>query len=257
MAIEFSIGDAVATITINRPDKENALDAEHYRDLSRAWIEVRDDDAIRAAVITGAGDRTFCAGADLASYVGREQSLSDLWLTQREPLLNRGLEVWKPVVAAVNGACLGGGLTLLLATDIRVASSSARFGLPEVKRGVVAANGGTQRLIQQLPQAIAMEMLLLGETIDAARAERFGLVNQVVDPQSVLPTALDIALRLAGNAPLAVQAAKELAWRSRDTDLGTGLRMEQLANSILRGSRDAKEAREAFNDRRAPTFEGK
>jgi enoyl-CoA hydratase/carnithine racemase len=180
-----------------------------------------------------------------------------MWLTQRDQLLNRGLEVWKPVVAAVNGLCLGGGMTLLLATDIRVAAEHASFSLAEVKRGVIAGNGGTQRVLEQLPRAIAMEMLLTGDGIDAAAAERWGLVNRVVPKEKLMETAFDYARRIAANAPLAVQAAKELALRSRDMDLGTGLRMEQLVNRMLSFTEDAKEGPAAFAEKRPPRFVGR
>lgn len=257
MSIDFIEDDGVAIITINRPERRNALDAEHYAALSAAWSRVRDEDAIRAAVITGAGDRAFCAGADLKSWVGREVELGELWLTQKGQLLNRGLEIWKPVIAAVNGACVGGGMTLLLATDIRVAVPGATFGLAEVKRGIIAANGGTQRIMRQLPYAIAMELLLTGDAMDATRAERWGLVNRVVPPEALMETALDLARRVARNAPLALQAAKELALRSQDMDLPTGLRMEQLVNRILHHSEDTRIAKEAFAEKRQPDFKGR
>jgi E-phenylitaconyl-CoA hydratase len=157
----------------------------------------------------------------------------------------------------VNGYCLGGGLTLLLATDIRVAATHATFGLTEVKRGVFAANGGTQRVCQQLPHAIAMELLLTGEPIDAATAERWGLVNRVVPQHSLMETALGIARRIASNAPLAVQATKELALRSRDVDLATGLRLEQMMLRLLQGTEDVTEGTKAFAEKRQPAFKGK
>lgn len=257
MAIDFSTEDGVAVITINRPERRNALDAAHYDALSKAWQRVRDEDAIRVAVITGAGDKSFCAGADIKSFVGREVELSELWLTQKGQLLNRGLEIWKPVIAAVNGACVGGGMTLLLATDIRVAVEGAVFSVSEVKRGIIAANGGTQRIVQQLPYAIAMEMLLTGEAIDAETALRWGLINKVVPAAELLNAALDYAHRIAANAPLALQAAKELAVRSRDMDLATGLRMEQLVNRILHHSEDTKAAKAAFAEKRQPKFQGR
>jgi E-phenylitaconyl-CoA hydratase len=257
LAIDFEVDDGVALITLNRPERRNALDAEHYELLSKAWCTVRDDSDIRVAVITGAGDRAFCAGADLKSFVGRDTELAQLWLTQQNQLLNRGLEIWKPVIAAVNGACVGGGMTLLLGTDIRVASEQATFSLAEVKRGIVAANGGTQRILQQLPYAIAMELLLTGDSIDARQAERWGLVNKVTPLDTVVDTALDYARRIGENAPLALQAAKELAIRSRDMDLTTGLRMEQLVNRILHQSQDTKTAKQAFAEKRKPKFEGK
>jgi E-phenylitaconyl-CoA hydratase len=258
MSIDFSLDDdGIALITINRPERHNALDADHYAALSAAWIRVRDDPAVRVAVITGAGDKSFSAGADIKSFLTQQNDLSQAWLTQRDQLLNRGLEVWKPIVAAVNGYCLGGGVTLLLATDIRIAAAHATFGLSEVKRGIIAANGGTQRVLQQLPYPIAMEMLLTGDTIDAQSAARWGLINRVVDAQNLLATAMDYARRIAANAPLAVQAAKELALRSRDVDLNTGLRMEQLVTRLLRESDDAREGREAFAQKRTPEFKGR
>lgn len=257
MAIDFELDDGVALIRINRPDSSNALDAEHYEALSRAWLRVRDEPEIQVAVITGAGAKTFCAGADIKSWVGREVELSEIWLTQKGQLLNRGLEIWKPVIAAVNGACVGGGMTLLLATDIRVASDNAIFSLAEVKRGIIAANGGTQRIMQQMPYAIAMEMLLTGDKIDAATALRWGLINKVVAPGDLLDAALEYAHRIRANAPLALQAAKELAVRSRDMDLQTGLRMEQMVNRILHHSEDTAIAKAAFAEKRKPKFKGR
>jgi len=257
MAIEFTVSDeGIALITINRPERLNAMDAEHYQALSQAWCTVRDDAAIRVAIVTGAGDRAFTTGADIKSFLTTPPSLSDMWLTQRDQLLNRGLEVWKPVVAAVNGYCLGGGMTLMLATDIRVAATHATFSLAEVKRGVIPGNGGTQRVLDQLPHAIAMEMLLTGDGIDAASAERWGLVNKVVPQAELLATAYGYARKIAANAPLAVQAAKELALRSRDLDLTSGLRLESVLNRMLMQTEDAKEGPAAFSARRVPQFKG-
>ena len=256
MSIDVDVRGEVVLITINRPEKSNALDQEHYQALSRAWITVRDTDSIKVAIITGAGDRAFCAGADLGAVIGQPPALGRLWHTQEDQLLNRGLEIWKPVIAAVNGWCLGGGMTLLLATDIRIASTAAKFGLSEVKRGVVPGNGGTQRILQQLPHAIAMEILLTGDPFDANAAERWGLVNKVVRPEDLLPTAERFAEKIAANAPLAVQATKELALRSRDYDLRTGLRLEEVMNRVLMASRDASEGVAAFTERRRAEFEG-
>jgi E-phenylitaconyl-CoA hydratase len=165
--------------------------------------------------------------------------------------------VWKPVIAAVNGYCLGGGMTLLLATDIRIASEQASFGVLEAKRGVIAANGGTQRIMRQVPYAIAMEWLLTGDRFDAETAARWGLVNRVVPGDELMDVALDYARRIARNAPLAVQAAKELAIRSADMDLATGLRLEQSLNRLLQFSEDAAEGPRAFAEKRDASFLGR
>lgn len=257
MSIDLELKDGVAVITINRPDRLNAMDADHYRGLSEAWSRVRDDAEIRVAIVTGAGERAFTVGADIKSFVANPAGLEEMWLTQKDQLLNRGLEVWKPVIAAVNGLCLGGGMTLLFATDIRVAAEHATFSLAEVKRGVIAGNGGTQRVLRQLPYAIGMEMLLTGDPIDAAAAAQWGLVNNVVPPAKLMEAAMDYAQRIARNAPLAVQASKELAIRSRDLDLASGLRMEQLVNRMLQFSEDAAEGPAAFAQKRPARFRGR
>ncbi|AWB32799.1 enoyl-CoA hydratase/isomerase family protein [Orrella marina] len=255
MSIDLQLDqEGIALVTINRPERRNAFDAEHYRLISEAWQTVRDDPAIRVAVITGAGDKAFSAGADLKTYVGRESSMSEHWLTQKDQLLNRGLEVWKPIIAAVNGYCIGGGMTLLLATDIRVASEHATFGLSEVKRGIVAANGGTQRVVAQLPYPIAMELLLTGDAIDAETALRWGLINKIVPHDRLLDEAMQYARRVAANAPLALQATKELAVKAPELGLSAGLRMEQYVNRMLRMTEDAKEGARAFQEKRAPVF---
>ncbi len=257
MSIDVDVSGGIATITINRPERMNAMDADHYRALSQAWQRVRDDPGIRVAIITGAGERAFSTGADIKSFLTAPPELSEMWLTQRDQLLNRGLEVWKPVIAAVNGYCLGGGMTLLLATDIRIAAEHASFSLAEVKRGVIAGNGGTQRILDQLPYAIGMEMLLTGEGIDSKTAAHFGLVNKVVPKEALMATARDYASRIAANAPLAVQAAKELAVRSRELDRVSGLRLEALINRLLQFTEDAKEGPAAFAAKRPPQFKGR
>lgn len=257
MSIDFELLDGgIAVITINRPEKRNALDAEHYQALSEAWSRVRDDDAVRVAIVTGAGDKVFSAGADLKSWIGRKAPMSELWQTQKGMLLNRGLEIWKPVIAAVNGHCLAGGMTLMLATDLRVTAEHATFALSEVKRGIIPANGGTQRLPAQLPHAIAMELLLIGDAIDAQTAAQWGLVNRVVPGDQVMETALDLARRIAANAPLAVQAIKELALRGQHEGLAAGLRFEQFVQNVLQRTDDAAEGRQAFADKRPARFTG-
>lgn len=258
MSIDLDVNAAgVARIVINRPERLNAMDADHYRDLSRAWITVRDDPSIKVAIVTGAGERSFTTGADIKSFLPDTPELADLWQTQSDMLLNRGLEVWKPVIAAINGYCLGGGMTLMMATDIRIATRSATFAFSEVQRGVLAANGGTQRILRQVPYAIAMEMMLTGTSIDAEAALRWGLVNRVVESADLMDVAYQYADRLVRNAPLAVRATKEMMIRSQDMDLQTGLRMEKLVAQHLQGSEDVREGSLAFQERRAANFKGK
>jgi enoyl-CoA hydratase/carnithine racemase len=257
MSIDVTVeANGICTIVINRPERMNAMDAEHYKGLSDAWIRVRDDNAIRVAIVTGAGERAFSSGADLKSFITAPKALSDMWQTQQDMLLNRGLEVWKPVIAAVNGYCLAGGMTLLMATDIRIAAEHATFNIAEVKRGIIPGNGGTQRILDQLPYCIGMELLLTGDSINAERAAHFGLVNKVVPMARLMATARDYAERIAANAPLAVQAAKELAVRSREMDRTTGFRFEALINRILQSTEDAKEGPKAFAEKRKPDFKG-
>jgi E-phenylitaconyl-CoA hydratase len=256
VAIDFELSNGVAVITINRPERLNAMDAEHYAGLSNAWMRVRDEPEIRVAVVTGAGERSFSTGADIKSFLTGPPGMAEMWLTQKDQLLNRGLEVWKPVLAAVNGYCLGGGMTLLLGTDIRYAAPHATFALSEVKRGVIAGNGGTQRILSQLPYAIGMEMLLTGDPIDAETAARWGLINRVVPADKLLETTIETARRIATNAPLALQAAKELSIRAREMPLSTGLRLEQLTNRLLQFTEDASEGPKAFAEKRPAQFKG-
>jgi E-phenylitaconyl-CoA hydratase len=257
MALLFDVSDHIATLTINRPEAMNAMDPETYRDLSDAWIEVRDNPEIWCAIITGAGDRAFTAGADLKKTIPRQPELWEFWQTQAEQILNRGLEVWKPVIAAVNGYCLAGGMTLLFATDIRVAAEHATFGIAEVKRGILPGNGGTQRAVRNLPYPIAMELLLIGDQLTAQQAYQYGLINRVVPKEQLMETAHDYARRICANAPLAVRAIKELAVRSQYLHLSDGLRLESAIQQVLRQSDDAKEGPRAFAEKRPPVYRGR
>jgi enoyl-CoA hydratase/carnithine racemase len=263
MSIDFEVVDRIAKITINRPEALNSMTPSMYTQLSESWIEVRDNPDIWVAVVTGApqpnrpADRQiFSAGADLKS-MNREREAYEFWQTQSDQILNRGLEVWKPVVAAVNGLCLAGGMTLLLATDIRIASEYASFDLSEVKRGILPGNGGTQRTIRQLPYPIAMEMLLLARRLSAERAAHFGLINEVVPHDRVMGVAMERAGELASMAPLAVRAIKELAVRGQYMSLNDGLRFEQAIQERLRATEDGREGPRAFAEKRPPNYKGR
>jgi enoyl-CoA hydratase/carnithine racemase len=237
---------------------------EMYQQLSESWVEVRDNPDIWVAVVTGAPQpsrpperQVFSAGADLKQTIPRTPEAFEFWQTQSDQILNRGLEIWKPIVAAVNGLCLAGGMTLLLATDIRIASEHAMFDLSEVKRGILPGNGGTQRTIRQLPYPIAMEVLLLGRRLSAERAAHFGLINEVVPHEQVLDTAMERARELASMAPLAVRAIKELSVRAQYMPLGDGLRLEEAIGARLRATEDAKEGPRAFAEKRQAEFRGR
>ena len=257
MALIYEKKDRIAYITINRPEAMNAMDPETYKELSEAWTDVRDDPDVWVAIITGAGDRAFSAGADLKKTIGRPVEAWHFWQTQEEQILNRGMEVWKPIVAAVNGYCLAGGMTLLLATDIRIAAEHATFGLSEVSRGILPGNGGTQRTIQQLPYPIAMYFLLTGERMNAEDALRAGLINKVVPLPDLMPEAERIARKVCENAPLAVRAIKELAVRGQYLPIEYGLRLEQSIQRVLASTDDAKEGPKAFAEKRKPSYTGK
>ena len=254
MKVIYEVRDKVARITLNRPEVMNAMDAEVYAELSKAWEDVRDNPDVWIAVITGAGERAFTAGADLKSLIPQRRERADFWLTQKNMILNRGLEVWKPVVAAVNGYCLAGGMTLLFATDIRIAAEHAVFEISEVKRAILPGNGGTQRALRQLPYAIAMEMLLLGRRLTAAEALGFGLVNAVVPLKDLMTTVDAYVQRLIENGPLALRAVKELAIRSQSVPLEHGLRLEESFQEFLRTTEDAKEGPRAFAEKRKPAY---
>ena len=256
MALLFETRDHVAYITFNRPEVMNAMDAETYADLSNAWIEVRDNPEIWVALITGKG-RAFTAGADLKSRIGAPSETWHFWQTQSEQILNRGLEVWKPVIAAVNGYCLAGGMTLLFATDIRIAAESAVFGISEVKRGILPGNGGTQRAVRQMPYPIAMELVLIGDNITAQEAHRIGLVNKVVPDEQLMDEAERYARRICENPPLAVRAIKELAVRSQYMHIQDGLRLESAIGRALGTTEDAAEGRRAFAEKRKAVFKGR
>ncbi len=248
----------ITRITINRPEAMNAFDLATARELGRRLEEFDRDDDARVAILTGAGDKAFCAGADLKKMHGGSHAggIAELWDHERQDRLGQRLEVAKPVIAAINGYCLAGGLELALGCDIRIASTTASFGCPEV-RWAILHGFGAMRLPRTVPLSVAMEMLLTGERIDARRAYEVGLVSRVVEPAALLPTATQLAERISQNGPLAVKVTKELAWRGLYQHPEEALRYYAAVTALIHETEDAKEGPRAFSEKRTPRFTGR
>lgn len=255
--VRFEVRGRVALITIDRPQRMNAIDPATSAELLRAFEAFRDDDGLWAAVLTGAGDRAFSAGADLVSMAATEARGDALDLRVPFGGITRKFECWKPLIGAINGHCLAGGLELALCCDIRIAAQHATFGLPEVTRAIIPGAGGTQRLPRAIPAAAAMHLLLTGGRFDAQWALRFGLVSEVVAADALVPRALEIAEEICRNGPLAVRAAKQAAVRGGSVALDEGLRIENEQGRAVIASADAREGPRAFAEKRTPRFEGR
>jgi len=263
VSIHFEREGAVAILTIDRPKVHNALDFETSDALVDAWVRFRDDDELRVAIVTGAGERAFCTGADLrgvGDFYRRLTSAQRLRRSEQVPGLGgitKNVAIDKPILAAVNGYCLAGGLEIALAADLRIASQNAIFGLPEVTRGIIPGAGGTQRLPRLVGPERALDLILTGRRIDAGEAERIGLVSHVVPQAELHSEALAVAQTIAANGPLAVCAAKAAIWRGLDVPLEAGLRLEQLLAEPVRQSEDAQEGPRAFLEKRKPDWKGR
>ncbi|MEX1195521.1 MAG: enoyl-CoA hydratase-related protein [Dehalococcoidia bacterium] len=245
-------------ITINRPERRNAIDPATSADMKAAFEAFKADDDLWVAILTGAGDQAFSAGADL---VAMSQALSggggDSGV-MNVPFggITRGFECWKPIIAAIHGYCLAGGLEVALSCDIRIAADNSQFGLPEPKRAIIPGATGTQRLPRAVPLAFAMELLLTGDRYDAETALRFGLVSRVVPRDQLMATAEEIATKILENGPLAVRAIKQAAMEGRDMPFKEGMALEsQLAGKIFR-TKDALEGPTAFAQKRKPEYKG-
>ena len=256
MAVDYSKEGRVAILTINRPEAYNAIDVKTNQELQEALIDFRDDPELWAGIITGAGEKAFCGGADVKNMLPYMREIRDRpWAFP--PTLMRGLELWKPVIAAINGVALGGGLEIALACDIRIAAENARLGTPEVTLGLLPGWGGTQRLPRVVPWCKAAEIILMGKPIDAQEAYRIGLVNKVVPPSELMPTARKWAETICEAGPLAVRAAKEAMTRGYGMTLEEGLRLESSLFSYLAGTEDYNEGITAFTEKRKPVYRGK
>lgn len=243
----------IAVITFNRPEAMNALTFDATEELANTWLDFRDDPQILVAIITGAGDKAFCAGLDLKEAGAL---IEDPTLASRQyQAYLRDLEIWKPIIAAINGHALGGGTELALACDIRIASENATLGLTEPRWGLIPGMGGTQRLPRAIPVGLALEMLLTGKRINAQEALKFGLVNKVVPLAELMAAAKEIAQQICECSPVAIRAIKEAVKRGIDMSLQHGLAFEAALTSQVFRSPDVKEGIAAFQQKRKPRFE--
>ncbi len=256
--VEFDREDGIALVTLNRPKALNAISREMWRRLIEIWDEIRSDEAIRAVVVSGNGDRAFCSGLDLKewSQLG-DPRVRDFWEASGPRDLGRGSQIWKPMIAAVHGYCLAGGFEIALACDIRVASEDATFGFPEIKRGFFPGTGGTVRLSRMMPLGLAFEMLYTGRTISAEEALRFGLINRIVQRGDLFSEVKQLAQMIANGPPLALQAVKEVVLRSLDLPFAEAIRLEAGLRALIGHTEDAQEGPRAFAEKRKPTFRGK
>ncbi|HYE65181.1 MAG TPA: enoyl-CoA hydratase-related protein [Pyrinomonadaceae bacterium] len=246
----------VALITINRPDKRNALNIQTRQEGAAVLEELYDDESVGVVVFTGAGDKAFIAGADIGEFAGRTA------LVQRAVMLGRSLFTAidtfpKPVIAMINGYCLGGGCELALACDLRVASETASFGQPEINLGIIPGGGGTQRLARLIGEGKAMELILTGDIIDAKTAFSLGLVNMVVPAADLEAKTLELANRIAEKSPIALRMAKEAVKTASRANLDEGLRREVDLFALCFSSEDKDEGVKAFLEKRKPVFKGK
>ena len=246
----------IAILTINRPDKLNALSSKVHLEGVSALDELRHDDSVRVVIITGSGEKAFIAGADISEFEGKTP------ITQRNSFHERSLfntiDIFpKPVIAMINGFCLGGGNELAMACDIRIASENARFSQPEINLGIMCGGGGTQRLTRLIGEGRAMEMALTGDMIDAATAHRFGLVNHVHPADQLESETMKLAEKIAEKAPIALQLSKEAVKFASRSNLDEGLRREVDLFAICFSTEDKKEGVAAFLEKRRPVFTGK
>jgi enoyl-CoA hydratase/carnithine racemase len=254
--VAYACADGVATITLNRPEVVNAINSAVRAALVRAVAQAESSPGVRVILVRGAGPKGFCAGADITEFEAPASHLDARSIKQSLTWLDALAGAAKPTIAAIHGYCLGGGLEIALACDIRIAGSDAVFGSPEVGLAIIPGAGGTQRLPRAVGLASALRLILTGERIDAAAALRMGLVSEVVAADSWEARASELAGRIAGYAPQAVAYAKEAVRRGSELPLADGLRLERDLAAVLMGTADRAEAAAAFRERRKPVFRG-
>jgi len=257
-SVEITVEQQIAVVTLNRPEAMNSVDPEMRQLLHSTWDRIRSDDEIRVTIITGAGDKAFCTGSDLKKTMPTQDSFArQVFAQPNSGAIVAGLVTDKPLIAAVNGYAMGGGMELALACDIRICSENAQFALSEVRVGSMPGSGGTQRLPRVIGMSDAMFMLLTGERIDSSEALRTGLVSRVVSREQLLDAAKDIAAKIAANAPLSVRAVKRMVQQGMDMPLSHAMDVERYVFGLLYNSEDRIEGRKAFSEKRKPDYKGR
>jgi E-phenylitaconyl-CoA hydratase len=262
MSIEYQKEGKIAIFTINNPDVLNALSPAEVAEWTDALVDFRDNPNLWVAIITGAGEKAFCTGLNLKTAggggppAGGPPAGGQAARPVPQKTLVKGLEIWKPIIAAVNGYAFGGGFEIALACDIRIASENARFGLTEVTLGLIPGWGGSQRLPRMIPFGKAAELLLMGKRLEAQEALNLNLVSKVVPQKDLMPTAKEWANQICNCAPLAVRTAKEALMRGIDMTLAEGLDLEGELGRKVMSSKDFAEGRKAFMEKRKPDYKG-
>ena len=238
----------IAYVTLNRPEVLNAMNVQVKRELAEIWVDFRDDPEVWVGVVSGVGGKAFSAGSDIKEPLRKREF---------EPLQMGGIDIWKPLIAAIDGWCVGGGLELAMECDIRIAAEHAQMGQPEINIGFMPGAGGTIRLPRFIPRAIAAEMLLTGSRLNAQEALHYGLVSKVVPLDQLMPTAKEIANTICTRGPLGVRSSKEAIIKGYEMDLEEALKLERKLNAQLRTTEDFMEGARAFAEKRTPQYKGK
>jgi enoyl-CoA hydratase/carnithine racemase len=253
--IIYEMKGPVAVLTINREKALNALNAATSREMQTAWEDFRDDNSLRVAILTGVGEKSFSTGMDLVATAAGENQFEG----RPAPFggFTKRLPIYKPIIAAINGYCLAGGMELALTCDIRICTPDARFGLPEVRWAIMPGAGGTQRMPRAIPQAWANYLILTADQMDAETALRIGLISHIVPKEELMDRAMQIANTICERGPLAVRTAKEAILRGMDMPLEHGLAYEDVLLGRLMATEDAKEGPRAFAEKRKPEYKGR
>ena len=255
--IKFEKKNQIAYVTVDRPKVLNALNMATMQELKQAFTTIKDDAEVRVAILTGAGEKAFVAGADIGELSQHTPVSAKEYTHQGQAILDAIENLGKPVIACVNGFALGGGCELAMACTMRIASENAKLGQPEVKLGLIPGYGGTQRLPRLVGKGIAMQQILTGEMISAQEAHRIGLVNEVVPAAELIPRAEAIAAKIIANAPLAIQYAMEAVNHGLDLPLADGLYLEAVLFGVCCATEDKNEGTRAFLEKRPAQFKGK